>query len=308
MPRAEIDFSEFAAAFYNIIEGGKGSKAKFVKTLLYMGVSDNGKNIMDELFPTETTPKGNTIIKPSKSDQLRKYLRGENGISEIADEIYAVLDHESYDDYIKELEDYEDSKLIEFAQQLQLDTDLDDIYEVREAIAACYYSIIEKASVKSVATKDKSNGSKDIILSYTITETEKKAIIKLCELIKKSLISIKRQTDVIDKKQFELKSLTNSEKDAKWKPHLEYDIASLKKRFDKSYSELEKLCVDTVELLDPKKGIHKSFGTIVSIARNISSDEYKITCPDKFNYNSFSVMISRFNDSYNQILRDIDKL
>lgn len=308
MPRAEIDFSEFATAFYNIIEGGKGNKAKFVKALLNMGISDNGRKIINELFPTETTSKGNTIIKRSKSDQLRKYLRGENGISEIADEIYAALNHKSYNAYIKELKDYENSKLIEFAQHLQLDTDLDNIYKVRKAIAACYYSIIEKASIKNVAAKDKSNGSKDIIFSYTITEPEKKTIINLCELIKKSLNSIKRLTDAIDKKQFKLKGLTNSEKYARWKVYLEYDIASLKKRFDESYSELEKLCVDTVELLEPKKGIHKSFGTIVSITRNISSDEYKITCPDKFNYNSFSVMISRFNDSYNQILLDIDKL
>lgn len=152
-------------------------------------------------------------------------------------------------------------------------------------------------------------------MSYTITEPEKKALINICGLIKESLGSMKHMVDVINKKQSELKSLVkyeeyvNSYKNyARWKAYLECEIASLGERFDKSYVELEELCVNIAELLEPKKRIHKSFDTIVSIARDISSDEYKITCPDKFNYNSFSVMISRFNDSYNQILRDIDKL
>lgn len=152
-------------------------------------------------------------------------------------------------------------------------------------------------------------------MSYTITEPEKKALINICGLIKESLGSMKHMVDVINKKQSELKSLVrydeyvNPHKNyASWKAYLECEIASLKKRFDESYVELEELCLNIVELLESKKRIHKSFGTIVSIARDISSDEYKITCPDKFNYNSFSVMISRFNDSYDQILRDIDKL
>ena len=104
MPGAEISFSQYATAFYTIIEGGKGNKSKFVKTLLCMGVSDNGRKTIEELFPTKTHSKGNTSII---SDRLRKYLRGENGISKIADEIYAALEHESHDAYIQELEDYE---------------------------------------------------------------------------------------------------------------------------------------------------------------------------------------------------------
>ena len=55
MARKETEFAKYATAFYKIIEGGKGGKAKFVKMLLNMGLSANGKTITDELFPTETT-------------------------------------------------------------------------------------------------------------------------------------------------------------------------------------------------------------------------------------------------------------
>ena len=305
MPGAEISFSQYATAFYTIIEGGKGNKSKFVKTLLCMGVSDNGRKTIEELFPTKTHSKGNTSII---SDRLRKYLRGENGISKIADEIYAALEHESHDAYIQELEDYEDSRLIEFAQQLQLDTDLGNISAVREAIAACYYSIIEKASIKSVAAKDESNGSKDIVLSYTITETDKRAIKNLCELINKSLIFIEHQTRAIDRKQFDLKKLTNFEKEAKWKAFLESDITLLKKRFDDSYSELKKWCDKAVELLEPKRHLDPCLEIIYNIADGIDSNKYKITCPAEFDYSAFSLMISEFKKSYNLLLRCIDKL
>lgn len=163
--------------------------------------------------------------------------------------------------------------------------------------------------IKHEDEKDESNDSKDIILSYTITEPEKQALINLCRLIKGSLSSMKHMVDSINKKRSELKSLTDSEKYARWKVYLECEIDSLEERFDESYVELEELCVNIAELLEPKKCIHESFDTIVSIARNIiSSDEYDITCPEEFNYNSFSDTISRFNDSYSQILRDIDKL
>ena len=145
MSGTEMNFSVYATAFFNIIERGKGNKAEFVKMLLKMGLSKNGKRIIEQSFPSVTTQKGRTVIEKGKADQLRKYLRGENGISDIADEIYAALDHECYDDYIKALKDYENSKLIEFAQALKLDTNIDDITEVRKDIAACYYSIIEKA-------------------------------------------------------------------------------------------------------------------------------------------------------------------
>lgn len=308
MAKNETEFSKYAISFFEIIEGGKGRKAKFVKMLLNMGLSANGKKIIDELFPTETTSKGNTIIKKEASDRLRIYFRGRNDISEIADEVYAALDHNNYGAYIEALEDYEDLKLIKFAQALELDTDIKDINKVRYDIAAYYYSIIEKASTKNYSEPGKTNDCKDVVFSYTLEEPEKKALVKLCELTNETLCDLKNQTDKISDKQHELKNLADSAENQRWKSYLLYDIDSLKERFDEGYPKLEQLCADLVELMKTKKSIHNSLDTIISIASNIHSEEYKITCPNKFKYTKFSNIVTSFNDSYNHLLRDIDKL
>lgn len=305
MPVTEINFSEYATAFYEIIEGKKGNKAEFVKALLKMGLNANEKGIINEMFPQVTTSKGENAIENQKADQLRKYLHGKNGISNIASELEGGFDE---DLYIVELQDYEDSKLIEFAQKLKLDTDLDSIDEVRSAIAACYHSIINKASTKKNSKPNKTNDSKDIILSHTISKNEKKALLKLCELILTALRDLKNQTIEISNKQHELNNLTNSEEDKLWKPHLEYQIASAVKRFDEAYPKLEKLCADITKLLEPKKHISANFEAILLIAKNISNDEYKSMCPEKYKYIAFWHMISQFNDKINQGLCVIDKL
>lgn len=308
MTKNETEFSKYATSFNKIIEGEKSGKAEFVKMLLKMGLLDNGKKIIEELFPTETTSKGKTIIKREASDRLRKFLHGTNDISEIADEVYAALDHDNYGAYIEALEDYEDLKLIKFAQALELDTDIKDINKVRYDIAAYYYSIIEKASTKNYSEPGKTNDCKDVVFSYTLEEPEKKALAKLCELTNKTLCDLKNQTDKISDKQHELKNLTDSAENQRWKSYLLCDINSLKERFDEGYPKLEQLCSDLVELLEPKQRLNKDFPILISLANNIGDAEYRITCPDKFKYNSFALMISKFNACIQRILRVIDKL
>ena len=308
MTKNETEFSKYATSFYKIIEGEKSGKAEFVKMLLKMGLLDNGKRIIDELFPTETTSKGNTIIKKEASDRLRKFLRGENDISEIADEVYAALDHDNYGDYIEALEDYEDLKLIKFAQALELNTDINDINKVRYDIAAYYYSIIEKASTQKCSEPNKTNDCKDVVFSYILEEPEKMALVKLCTLIKPELEKQMRQTDMISNKQHELNELTNSEADIRWKSFLVYDIASLKKSFDDDFSVLEQHCTNLVKLLKPKTNMEPEFSKLLSLANNIGNDKYKITCPDKFMYNAFSTLVSRFINSIENTIRVLKEL
>lgn len=308
MTKNETEFSKYATSFYKIIEGEKSGKAEFVKMLLKMGLLDNGKKIIDELFPTETTSKGKTIIKREASDRLRKFLHGTNDISEIADEVYAALDHDNYGAYIEALEDYEDLKLIKFAQALELDTDIKDINKVRYDIAAYYYSIIEKASTKNYSEPGKTNDCKDVVFSYTLEEPEKKALVKLCELTDKALCDLKKLTDKISDKRHELKNLTDSAEDQNWKSYLIDDIDSLKESFDEDYPKLEKLCTKLIRLLEPKTDMDEEFLKLISFANNIGNDEYKITCPDEFKYNAFNLMISNFKECIKRTLRVIDKL
>lgn len=118
------------------------------------------------------------------------------------------------------------------------------------------------------------------------------AFLKLCELIIIALRDLKNKTIEISKKQHELNNLTNSEANKLWKLHLEYQIASSVKRFDEAYPKLEKLCADVTKLLEPKKHISANFESIILIAKNISNDEYKSMCPEKYNYIVFWNMIS----------------
>ncbi|MCR5730754.1 MAG: hypothetical protein K6G20_10425 [Ruminococcus sp.] len=307
MARKETEFAKYATAFYKIIEGGKGGKAKFVKMLLNMGLSANGKTITDELFPTETTSKGNTIIKKEASDRLRKYLRGENDISDIADEIYAALDKELY---CEELKEYEESRIIEFAKSLQLDTDFENIEEVRKDIAAYYRSIIEKASSKTSGKTQETNvnptsNRQSIILSYTITEDEKKAIINLCNAIKRKLERLDSQVNYIYSNQSELDKITESYNNL-LKGHIEYRIELKAKEFNETYSEFVSLCADLNSILAPKKNMNKNFAELISITSFFSKDENKEMSIDRFTGTHVQVKVYDLRTYIKYSLREVD--
>lgn len=307
MARKETEFAKYATAFYKIIEGGKGGKAKFVKMLLNMGLSANGKTITDELFPTETTSKGNTIIKKEASDRLRKYLRGENDISDIADEIYAALDKELY---CEELKEYEESRIIEFAKSLQLDTDFENIEEVRKDIAAYYRSIIEKASSKTSGKTQETNvnptsNRQSIILSYTITEDEKKAIINLCNAIKRKLERLDSQVNYIYSNQSKLDKITESYNNL-LKGHIEYRIELKAKEFNETYSEFVSLCADLNSILAPKKNMNKNFAELISITSFFSKDENKEMSIDRFTGAHVQVKVYDLRTYIKYSLREVD--
>ncbi|MBP8594930.1 MAG: hypothetical protein KBI35_11030 [Ruminococcus sp.] len=313
MAKNGTEFSKYATAFFEIIVGAKIGKAIFVKDLLKMGLADEDKDYIDDIFPTVINSKGGNSVEKDKADMLRKYLRGDNDISDIVSQLETEFDLEFQQRYSEELQDYDESRIMAFARVLNIDVNEDDIDIASEAIAEYYSSIVIGSAIKKSrkGKKDKDEPESDrhkILLSYTLEESEKKALVKLCELTNEALYDLKDQTNKISDKQHELKNLTDSAENQRWKSYLLCDIDSLKERFDEGYPKLEKLCADLVKLLKNKKGIHKSLGTIITIASNIHSEEYKITCPDKFNYRIFLNMVTSFNDSYNHLLRDIDKL
>ena len=287
MAKNGTEFSKYATAFYDIIEGGKCMKAKFVKMLLKIGLSDNGKKIIDGIFYTVTNSRGKDVIEKSQQDRLRNYLRGENDITDIADEIYAALNHENYDDYIKELKDYEDSKLIEFAKSLQLNTDFNNIKAVRQAIAGYYYSIIKNASTEKDETSKKSkdkpkSDEQNLIDSYTIKDDEKKAINNICTAIQVNLRQLQSQVEYISSKQHELGKFTDFEPNKQLKSHLEGEIESKTNKFNETHSDLVSKCADLNSILAPKKNMNKSFAKLISITSFFSSDENKEMSIDRF--------------------------
>lgn len=305
MAETVITFAEYAGLFYKIIEGEKGNKAKFVKMLLKMGQSNNGVTIIDKLFPEETNSKGNKVIVRLQADRLRKYLRGDNGIGEIADNLAANYDKKLY---IEELEQYETSRLQEFAKSLKLDTNLKNIKVVRKAIAACYYSILETASTKQGSHSKMSKISSktnedDLICSYTFTDTEKKALRNVLDAIAVELHEVEHLTKTIDATQGKLTQHSTA-----MKRYYKDEIELLVNRFNEAYNRIEKLCANMVELLEPKKDMNKAFSNLISIASNIRIDKYKCMEPAKYNYMDFWIMISEFKRKITDALRVVEKL
>ncbi len=313
MTKKETEFSKYAQAFFEIIDEAKSRKALFVKDLLKIGLTDEDKDYLDDTFPSVTTSKGKKSIEKDKADQLRKYLRGDNDISDIVCQLETEFDEEFRERYCEELQDYDDARIMAFAQVLNIDVSEDDIDIVSEAIAEYYSSLIKRATTKK---KTKSKASIDILeaegnniaLSYILTKSEKDALIKLCDLLKRTVVDLRHQADRIDKMQFELKSLTESDEDKNWKPHLEYDIDSKIIRFDETYSRFENLRADLIELLTPKKNVDSSFDNFVSNNSDFIRKEYKITYPCSFNYKTIVLMLSEFNSNIDRIIRYTSKL
>ncbi len=63
-----------------------------------------------------------------------------------------------------------------------------------------------------------------------------------------------------------------------------------------------------VNLLKPKTDMDAAFPKLISFANNIGNDEYKITCHGKFEYKTFNLMVSNFNECIERTLRAIDRL
>ena len=313
MAKNGTEFSKYAQAFREVIDGNKTDIDILTKELLKMGLTVNDKNYINEEYPEYIDDNGERHIAGNKGDTLRKYFGGTNDLSRLIPKLETEFDSEFQERYCEELQDYDDSKLIEFAHRYQLNITEDDIDSVTEAIAELYASILKNVSTKKRSKPIVSEGNlksdkNSIVLSYTFTEPEKQALIRLCELIQLALRRIKNQTDTIDKKRHELSKLTDTEEDKAWEPHIESEIASYIRNYDKDFSKIEELCSELVELLEPKQGMNEDFPILISFANKIGNEEYKITCSDKFKYNPFKLMISDFNASIERTLRFIDKL
>jgi len=320
MSKNGTEFSRYATTFHEIIDGNKTAMAIFTKDLLKMGLALEDKDTIDVIFPTLTNDKDEAFIDPSKYSQLSKYYHGKNDLTKLLPRLETEFDSEFQERYSEELQDYDESKLIEFAHRYQLSVDEDDIDDVSKTIAELYASILKNVSAKKRSKPIISEGNlksdkNNIVLSYTFTEPEKQALVRLCDLIQSALRRLKSQTGELCNKQHELKNLTDSKEDENWIPHLKIKIKSLIKEYKQISSELESLCADLIELLTPKQGMEKDFPKLIMFARNIGNDEYRITCDEykiksskEFKYNPFDLMISDFNACIERILRVIDKL
>lgn len=326
MSETEVTFSEYAMAFYKIIYDSTPQKDIFMKEFLKIGLNDNERRIINSIFPTITNDKGKRIIKKNKDDRLRKYLRGGTGIGDLVNELGWNLDSEFKRSYSRELRDFDESKLIKFANEFELDFDEykyeyededeyeyeDSISQVSEAIAELYVSILKaEAKKRTKAAKSKVNlktNKNNIVGSYTLTTSEKQALINICKQIKAGLKPLKSLATKISNKSHELKNLTNSAANKRWKEYLQVEIESSVKQFGASYSMLERFCSDLSAFLKPRTNMAEGFPELMSYADNISDEQYKSINSDDFDFSALLNMISKFNDKIDKILPVIDKL
>lgn len=298
MSDIKITFSKYATLFYKHIDGCKTPKALFVKDILKMGLSEEDRNYIDENFPTQINCKGKSSIEKNKADRLRKYLRGENGISEIVDELVSDFDLEFQERYSEELQDYEDEKLINLAKELNLNIDTNNIETVAKDIAAIYSNLMKSQSKQTISM----NNSKDnnLRLSYTITADEKQEIKNVCSLIRRSLNEIEFIATGICRNQSELAKLSDTESNNVYKQQYEYNIKSAEEKLSEKYNGLETYCGDAMSIIEPKKHLLISLNDIYELSSEIINR--------KPEYSKLFTLIKNYQNAYDKLLREIDKV
>lgn len=312
MAEIEISFAKYAQFFFTILEGGKGDKTFFVKMLLCMGQSANGKAILEQEFPKETTQAGNIRIKPNKDSNLRKYLLGKedgksgNDISNRAPDLEAYFDKKQY---VEDLEQYENSKLKEFAKALQLEVNLNNPKAVKQAIANCYSSIIKRATKKGgTSKKSKANPIADrqnINYSYSISLDEEKDIRNICKAIMNNLDGLKRNVERVNSYKRKLVKSPDS-KSNDMNEYYESHIKSKVKEFNKIYPVFVLQCATLNSKLAPKMYMNKSFAKLISITSFFISDENKEMSIDRFSETHVQVKVYDLQTYIKYSLKEID--
>lgn len=140
-----------------------------------------------------------------------------------------------------------------------------------------------------------------IVSSYTISDEEKTAILNLCGLISGTLQDIKHKIEAIDRKDHELRGLSENETNRRWKAYLEFELNTIKNDLKKQYSELKKYCSDASKLLENRQHLHQSFKAIYDIATQIYKGEYKEICPETFHYSALSALVSSYQKNYEKL-------
>ncbi len=202
-----MKFSDFAQIIYSI---AGGEKYGFTIELLKAGLDEEGIDIIKSLKDDK-----------SGKSRIRKFLSGDNDITEIAPEIVNYFHDNLFIEYIEEI--INELQYDEICEKFKEVSDNQIIIEedVPERLAEIYHDILNEAAkgkslkVKNDVSPIAHNSTKipdntaascmdiGIIQSYTITESEKKAIKNICNLVNSSLRMIKFKTKDIQRKQIE---------------------------------------------------------------------------------------------------------
>jgi len=174
-------------------------------------------------------------------------------------------------------------------------------------LAKEFNDIISATIEKSLATTNASDTSEDnIIQSYILSAEEKSSIKNVCSLIKQELRDMMRSADSICILQGELKKLDATESTELLRQHKEFSLTSLQKKYASQLSELERLCKALYSIIGNRKQLYKAMGQVADIAGSLPVDQYRITSPETFRFNSLTLFIDSFNKKIEKLLEILD--
>ena len=152
MPKNGTEFSRYATAFHEILDGYMTKQTLFTKDLIKMGLTPEDIDTIDNMFPTLTNEKGISFFEASKYSQLNKYYHGINDLTQLLPKLETEFDSDFNERYCDELQDYDESRIMAFARVLNIDVNEDAIDIVSEAIANYYSSIVIGSATKKKTT------------------------------------------------------------------------------------------------------------------------------------------------------------
>ena len=181
-----------------------------------------------------------------------------------------------------------------------------------EALSKCLYTILKVAMNEAESRKQHSDSAENpeqvrnqLVISYILSDDEKKAIKNIGALALSALETVMQNTKKIDEIQHQLRKHAESANELRWEKLLQYELAQLKSDFESRYSKLISSCSDLIAVIDNKKHLHPSMENLSKIAHMLvdNEDKFKITSAS-FSYNMLSVRISDFCKHYKLLMQD----
>lgn len=327
---------------------------EFANIIYIRGYFKTKPEAMEKLFKGSVAEPGKVSVSKAA---INGYLRGETISSLAITLINAGLSIDKMSSYIKSLYEKKHRGTPTYKERFGNQTYKDALYNqvkgkfvgittdnMSEILATAFFTIIQDAANEKESEKaSKPREASEIVLNFTMTNDEKRAILNLCELIYRKLQDIMHTVNDIDKKRQELKHIAHmlAEKIQKcksiykaghllkskirwrlkrngtirepkwmrmqrWKTYLEFGVKSLNNSIDKDCTKLQDYCMKIAKLLENKKNINPNIDKLYELAHKVSNDKH--ICPESIEYSRFFILVSDFQMIYDWLQRNIAKL
>ena len=163
---------------------------------------------------------------------------------------------------------------------------------------------VKYKKANTVLKKSDEDIKANIIDSYTLSESEKKAITNVCKQISDSvnkLLTLSRRGSGLHN------MIQREVNDEEWKSELCRSLSEQTNTCKNEYIILQKHCKALVGIIKSKTDIHTSINCLFEIANNICDTEYLFN-NDKFHYDEFSNMLKELKAALKSFLDVFESL